>query len=184
MSDNHYDEAIIDLTEQDPWWVRYQDDFEEQEQPQVEVEEQPQVEVLQQLQLQNQARQVEVQQLLQRIRGLRKPPSNRNKRMAMCKTKLEENLEKECSVCLDVPQYKNAVCTPCNHFYCKGCWAKWVKNKSQEDKRCPMCRTQVTHLTVFCAKTEKRVPKKVKTEENNHWSIFSIAREMLGKHFQ
>lgn len=102
----------------------------------------------------------------------------RNKRKIMSTSKLNELVPEECAICLETPTFKKSVCTPCDHYFCKPCLNKWLK----VHKTCPKCRGDVSFKTWFQA--EKPVPKKVKTEENDHWSIFHIAREMLSKHFQ
>lgn len=41
-----------------------------------------------------------------------------------------------CTICLQKIDASRNVCTPCNHFFCSGCFFKWIYSS----KTCPICR--------------------------------------------
>lgn len=86
------------------------------------------------------------------------PPPRRNpleKSKVIAKKKLEEACPQECAVCQDIPKYKDAVCTDCNHYYCKSCWSSWM-NAERSNKKCPTCRKDMPRTTSFKARVTKR----------------------------
>ncbi len=55
----------------------------------------------------------------------------------------EEDTKDECSICLEeykVNTYKRTL--NCNHHFHKRCIDKWLKNCSEENIHCPICRDQ------------------------------------------
>lgn len=73
----------------------------------------------------------------------------------IARRKLEEPCPTECSVCQEVPKYKDAVCTECNHYYCKGCWENWM-NAEGSNKKCPTCRKDMPRITSFRGRAPNR----------------------------
>jgi hypothetical protein len=84
---------------------------------------------------------------------VRNNPIERSKVIA--RRKLEEPCPTECSVCQEVPKYKDAVCTECNHYYCKGCWENWM-NAEGSNKKCPTCRKDMPRITTFKGRAPNR----------------------------
>lgn len=70
------------------------------------------------------------------------------------KKKLEDPCPTECAICQDTPKHKDAVCTECNHYYCKACWQSWM-NAERSNKKCPTCRKDMPRITSFKARTTK-----------------------------
>jgi hypothetical protein len=73
----------------------------------------------------------------------------------IARRKLEEPCPAECSICQEIPKYKDAVCTECNHYYCKGCWDSWV-NTEGSNKKCPTCRKDMPIITSFKGRAPNR----------------------------
>jgi hypothetical protein len=73
----------------------------------------------------------------------------------IARRKLEESCPTECSICQETPKYKDAVCTECNHYYCKGCWDSWV-NAEGSNKKCPTCRKDMPGITSFKGRAPNR----------------------------
>lgn len=84
---------------------------------------------------------------------VRNTPIERSKVIA--RRKLEELCPTECSVCQETPKYKDAVCTECNHYYCKGCWENWM-NAEGSNKKCPTCRKDMPRITTFKGRAPNR----------------------------
>jgi len=63
----------------------------------------------------------------------------------IAKSKLEEPCPTECAICQETPKYKDALCTECNHYYCKACWDVWMKTSIT----CPTCRKSDPKTTIF-----------------------------------
>jgi len=82
-----------------------------------------------------------------------RPSVERSKVIA--RRKLEEPCPAECSVCQETPKYKDAVCTECNHYYCKGCWESWM-NTAGSNKKCPTCRKDMPRVTTFKGRAPNR----------------------------
>lgn len=86
------------------------------------------------------------------------PPVRRNpleKSKILAKKKLEEACPVSCAICLETPKHKDAVCTECNHYYCKTCWSNWM-NAERSNKKCPTCRKDMPITTTFKARATKR----------------------------
>jgi hypothetical protein len=79
--------------------------------------------------------------------------SERSKIIA--RRKLEQYCPSDCSICQEIPKYKDAVCTECNHYYCKGCWENWM-NAEGSNKKCPTCRRDMPIVTIFKARAPNR----------------------------
>lgn len=73
------------------------------------------------------------------------------KSKAILPSKLEENCPEECAICQDQPKIKDAICTECNHWYCKTCWNDWM-NSPTGNKKCPTCRKDMPKVTSFRAR--------------------------------
>ena len=63
---------------------------------------------------------------------------------------LEEYCPNECVICQEIPKYKAAIRTECNHYYCKTCWDSWM-NVTTTNKSCPTCRKDRPTVTAFKA---------------------------------
>jgi hypothetical protein len=63
---------------------------------------------------------------------------------------LEEYCPNECVICQEIPKYKDAIRTECNHYYCKTCWKSWM-NATSANKNCPTCRRNRPTVTIFKA---------------------------------
>lgn len=63
---------------------------------------------------------------------------------------LEEYCANECVICQEIPKYKHALRTECNHYYCKSCWESWM-NATSTNKNCPTCRKNKPAVTTFKA---------------------------------
>jgi len=83
----------------------------------------------------------------------RNNPVERSKVIA--RKKLEEPCPSECSICQETPKHKDAVCTECNHYYCKGCWESWM-NADGSNKKCPTCRKDMPRITIFKGRAPNR----------------------------
>lgn len=86
-----------------------------------------------------------------------RPVARRNpleKFKVISKEKLKESCPEECAICQDTPKYKDAVCTECNHYYCKTCWSEWM-NADGSSKTCPICRKDMPRITNFRARANK-----------------------------
>ena len=66
----------------------------------------------------------------------------------MDKKKIEEPCPNECVICQETPKYKDAVCTDCNHYYCKLCWDAWMSAPTS-NHTCPTCRKVSPKGTTF-----------------------------------
>lgn len=86
-------------------------------------------------------------------RAIRNNPIERSKVIA--RKKLEEPCPYDCSICQETPKHKDAVCTECNHYYCKGCWESWM-NAEGSNKKCPTCRKDMPRITIFKARAPNR----------------------------
>jgi hypothetical protein len=73
----------------------------------------------------------------------------------IARRKLEEPCPTECSICQETPKYKDAVCTDCIHYYCKGCWESWM-NAEGSNKKCPTCRKDMPGITSFKGRAPNR----------------------------
>jgi hypothetical protein len=76
------------------------------------------------------------------------------KSKVISKNMLEESCPQECAICQDTPKYKDAVCTECNHYYCKSCWTSWM-NVERSNKKCPTCRKDKPTFTSFRARARR-----------------------------
>ncbi len=56
-------------------------------------------------------------------------------------SKLEELCPSLCIICQEELQYKNAIVTDCEHYYCKTCWRQWM-NTLGSNQCCPTCRNE------------------------------------------
>jgi len=83
---------------------------------------------------------------------VRRNPLEKSKVIA--KKKLEETCPGSCAVCLETPKHKDAVCTECNHYFCKDCWNSWM-NAERSNKKCPTCRKDMPRITYFKARATK-----------------------------
>jgi hypothetical protein len=54
----------------------------------------------------------------------------------------------DCAICQEIPKYKDAIRTECNHYYCKTCWESWMAATSS-NKKCPTCRKNTPTVTIF-----------------------------------
>ena len=99
------------------------------------------------------------------------------------KIKVDEqiNQHNDCGICLDRPNYNDLVTTSCGHNFCKGCYKKWVIEKTMikdiendeenlEGVTCPMCREYDPTLTYYKQK-KKQVVKNKKENKNLSKSI-------------
>jgi hypothetical protein len=73
----------------------------------------------------------------------------------IARRKLEEPCPAECSICQETPKYKDAVCTECNHYYCKECLENWM-NADGSNKKCPTCRKDIQVITSFKGRAPNR----------------------------
>ena len=87
------------------------------------------------------------------VSPVRNNPVERSKVIA--RRKLEEACPTECSICQETPKHKDAVCTECNHYYCKGCWQSWM-NADGSNKKCPTCRKDMPRITIFKGRAPNR----------------------------
>ena len=76
------------------------------------------------------------------------------KTVVIAKKKLETNCPSECAICQETPKYKDAVCTECDHYYCKSCWTGWM-NAERSNKKCPTCRKDMPRTTSYKARASK-----------------------------
>jgi len=91
--------------------------------------------------------------IYRRLLVSRVAPLERSKVIA--RRKLEEPCPAECSICQETPKYKDAVCTECTHYYCKGCWESWM-NTEGSNKKCPTCRKDMPAITIFKGRAPNR----------------------------
>jgi hypothetical protein len=70
------------------------------------------------------------------------------KAKVIAKKKLEEQCPSECAICQEAPKYKDALCTDCNHYYCKPCWNVWM-NAANSNHSCPTCRKSNPNTTTY-----------------------------------
>ena len=77
------------------------------------------------------------------------------KSIVIAKKKLEEACPSECAICQETPKYKDAVCTDCNHYYCKTCWNLWM-NTDGSNKNCPTCRKDLPRTTSYKARASPK----------------------------
>ena len=78
---------------------------------------------------------------------------------AVSKKMLEEKCPSQCAICQDIPKHKDAICTECNHYYCKECWEQWM-NTVNGRKYCPTCRKSMPRITSYRARVAKKIPMK------------------------
>jgi hypothetical protein len=79
----------------------------------------------------------------------------REKSKAISKNKLEESCPTECAICQETPNYEDAVCTKCNHYYCKKCWDCWM-DAPTSNKSCPTCRNDKPQAASFRARASHK----------------------------
>lgn len=90
---------------------------------------------------------------------LRQPARRYNpleKEKVIAKKKLEETCPAVCAICQETPKYKDAVCTECNHYYCKPCWTGWMTAASS-NKKCPTCRKDMPRTTSYKARAPTKL---------------------------
>jgi hypothetical protein len=75
--------------------------------------------------------------------------------MVVSQEKVEEDCPDDCAICQETPKYKDAVCTDCNHYYCKNCWDVWM-NALISNHTCPTCRKVAPKTTTFRATCKAR----------------------------
>lgn len=93
------------------------------------------------------------------------PPPRRNplvKSKVVAKKKLEEPCPEVCTICQEIPKHNDAICTECNHYYCKSCWSSWM-NAERSNKNCPTCRKYMPKITTFKARATKRLTAPINT---------------------
>jgi hypothetical protein len=90
---------------------------------------------------------------MRRETPIRNNPIERSKVIA--RKKLEEPCPEDCSICQETPKHKDAVCTECNHYYCKECWESWM-NADGSNKKCPTCRKDMPKITTFKGRAPNR----------------------------
>ena len=76
------------------------------------------------------------------------------KSKVIAKRKLEEPIPTECAICQEIPKYKDAVFTECDHYYCKACWQTWM-NAPESNRSCPTCRKDMPTITSFRARASR-----------------------------
>lgn len=93
-------------------------------------------------------------------RSKRMGATTRRIQIVVSKAKCAERCPTQCAVCFEIPLYKNAARTQCNHYYCKKCLDLWMReeNGSATETKCPVCRTSVTTIAIYR-------PRKVKTDK-------------------
>lgn len=77
------------------------------------------------------------------------------KTVVVAKKKLNTDCPSECSICQETPKFKDAVCTECDHYYCKTCWTGWM-NAPGSNKKCPSCRKDMPKTTAYKARASKK----------------------------
>ncbi len=77
------------------------------------------------------------------------------KTKVIAKKKLEEPCPAECAICQETPKFKDAVCTDCEHYYCKPCWTGWM-NADGSNKSCPTCRKDLPGITSYRARASPK----------------------------
>ena len=85
------------------------------------------------------------------------PNNPLEKTKVIAKKKLEEPCPAECAICQETPKFKDAVCTDCEHYYCKTCWTGWM-NADGSNKSCPTCRKDMPRTTSYRARKVSRKP--------------------------
>ncbi len=78
------------------------------------------------------------------------------KSKVLAKKKLEESCPNECSICMEITKYKDAVCTDCNHYYCNNCWNEWM-NSTTSNKKCPTCSKDMPKTTSYKARKSSKI---------------------------
>jgi hypothetical protein len=82
-------------------------------------------------------------------------PLYKERKLVIAKKKLEQPCPSQCSICYDMPKYKDALHTSCNHYYCNDCWTGWMR-AANSNKQCPVCRAQTPTVTTFRARAPRR----------------------------
>jgi len=54
----------------------------------------------------------------------------------------------DCPICFDEVSRPDAIITNCNHSYCATCIKEFVSRINDKKPSCPMCRTEITQLTM------------------------------------
>jgi hypothetical protein len=54
----------------------------------------------------------------------------------------------DCPICFDEVSRPDAIITNCNHSYCATCIKQFVSRINDKKPSCPMCRTEITQLTM------------------------------------
>lgn len=75
------------------------------------------------------------------------------KTKVIAKAKLEETID--CAICQETPKVKDCILTECNHYFCKGCWNRWM-NVERSNKKCPTCRKDMPRITSFKARASSK----------------------------
>ena len=68
------------------------------------------------------------------------------------KTKIQQLEKEDCCICLSNHKIKDIVSGSCGHTYGKCCFEQIIKTKfdAREDElKCPLCRSEVTKLTIY-----------------------------------
>jgi hypothetical protein len=90
---------------------------------------------------------------------LRQSATRRNpleKTVVIAKKKLDTECPTQCAICQETPKYKDAVCTECEHYYCKTCWSGWM-NAARSNKKCPTCRKDMPRTTSYKARASTKL---------------------------
>jgi hypothetical protein len=65
-----------------------------------------------------------------------------------------ENIDVECSICLETYKKSNFVMLDCKHMFGRKCFFSWMKNnknnKNNNNKTCPLCRNPCTKVDCYC----------------------------------
>jgi hypothetical protein len=91
-------------------------------------------------------------------RTVSRPPvrSNPLENIAIvAKKKLEDDCPNDCAICQERPKFKDAVCTECEHYYCKTCWTGWMDAEGS-NKSCPTCRKEMPRTTSYKARASSK----------------------------
>ena len=78
------------------------------------------------------------------------------KTVVIAKKKLDSLCPDACAICQETPKYKDAVCTECEHYYCKICWNSWM-TAERSNKKCPTCRKDMPRTTSYKVRGSKRL---------------------------
>ena len=62
--------------------------------------------------------------------------------------------EIECPICLEI--VTNAIETPCGHFFCADCIAKWQEKEPERPHVCPSCMQRVPNVVSYILEIEGR----------------------------